>query len=182
MSASFIFWYDVKEPLAQNIYPCFDHVGPVSPAKSRHVLVAGFFVIFGGFHPLTPVGIRPNCLQIFHWNLDDLWWSRFFRGIYPVGWAVESEIVIQRYNLDFFDKLARRADSYRVTVGPLGGAASGRLGPAQSDGLVAVVFFFNLLLLLLLMLILLVFVVVVVAIVVELVFLAVYRPIIVAST
>ena len=41
---------------------------------------------------------------------------------------VESEIVIQRYNLDFFDKLARRADSYRVTVGPLGGAASGALG------------------------------------------------------
>ena len=79
-------------------------------------------------HPLTPVGIRPNCLQIFHWDLDDLWWSRIFRGIYPVGWAVESEIVIQRYNLDFFDKLARRADSYRVTVGPLGGAASGALG------------------------------------------------------
>ena len=30
--------------------------------------------------------------------------------------------------MDFFDKLARRADSYRVTVGPLGGAASGALG------------------------------------------------------
>ena len=84
-------------------------------------------------HPLTPVGIRPNYLQIFHWNLDDSWWSRFFRGIYPVGWAVESEIVIQRYNLDFFDKLARRADSYRVTVGPLGGAASGALGSRRWD-------------------------------------------------
>ena len=56
-----------------------------------------------------------------------------FPWIYPVGWAVESEIVIQRYNLDIFDKLARHADSYRVTVGPLGGAASGALG-SRRDG------------------------------------------------
>ena len=98
------------------------------PQKADTCSSLGFFGIFGGLHPLTPVGIRPNCQQIFHWDLDDLWCSRIFRGVYPVGWAVESEIVIQRYNLDFFDKLARRADSYRVTVGPLGGAASGALG------------------------------------------------------